>query len=64
MSDSEVKKDTVIDVVEPPPPFTPYEAEYSETDDGDIISHDAHLNQDGMSSNCLPFESMGLTNLV
>jgi len=47
MADSEQKKDTVIDVIEPPPPFTAYEAEYMETDDGDIISHDPHLNQDG-----------------
>ncbi|OCH96130.1 hypothetical protein OBBRIDRAFT_787580 [Obba rivulosa] len=32
---------------EPPPDFTPYEAEYSETSNGDIISHDPHLNEDG-----------------
>ncbi|KAF9535449.1 hypothetical protein CPB83DRAFT_779432 [Crepidotus variabilis] len=31
----------------PPPAFAPYEAEFFETDDGDIISHDHHLNEDG-----------------
>ncbi|KAF8642370.1 hypothetical protein AX16_009638 [Volvariella volvacea WC 439] len=30
-----------------PPPFQPYQAEFFETDDGDIISHDPHLNTDG-----------------
>lgn len=32
---------------EPPPEFTPYEAEYELTDDGDTVSHDPHLNEDG-----------------
>jgi len=30
-----------------PPPFEPYEAEFFESSDGDIISHDHHLNEDG-----------------
>jgi len=38
---------------EPPPPFTPYEAEFFESSDGDIISHDHHLNEDGSSFSCL-----------
>lgn len=38
-------KDTVPQ--EPPPAFAPYEAEFFETEDGDIISHDHHLNEDG-----------------
>ncbi|KAJ8521055.1 hypothetical protein ONZ45_g2194 [Pleurotus djamor] len=32
---------------EPPPAFTPYEAEFFETSDGNIVSHDPHLNYDG-----------------
>ena len=32
---------------EPPPEFTPYEAEHFATSSGDIISHDKHLNEDG-----------------
>jgi len=33
---------------EPPPEFTPYEAEFFVSgDSGDIVSHDRHLNQDG-----------------
>ncbi|PCH33679.1 hypothetical protein WOLCODRAFT_135258 [Wolfiporia cocos MD-104 SS10] len=32
---------------EPPPEFTPYEAEYFVDGNGDIVSHDPHLNQDG-----------------
>ncbi|KAJ6519792.1 hypothetical protein C8R45DRAFT_952748 [Mycena sanguinolenta] len=32
---------------EPPPEFTPYEAECFNTGSGDIVSHDAHLNSDG-----------------
>ena len=31
-----------------PPEFTPYEAEHWVTGDGDIVSHDPHLNEDGM----------------
>lgn len=32
---------------EPPPEFTPYEAEFFVSgDSGDIVSHDRHLNQD------------------
>jgi len=33
----------------PPPEFTPYEAEFFVEDDGDIVSHDQHLNEDGTS---------------
>lgn len=33
----------------PPPPFEPYNADFFETDDGDIVSHDPHLNTDGNS---------------
>jgi hypothetical protein len=32
---------------EPPPDFTPYQAEFSITDSGWIVSHDTHLNEDG-----------------
>ncbi|KAF8213075.1 hypothetical protein K438DRAFT_1565533 [Mycena galopus ATCC 62051] len=32
---------------EPPPLFTPYEAECFNTGSGNIVSHDAHLNTDG-----------------
>ena len=32
---------------EPPPDFTPYDAEYFKGSHGEIISHDAHLNEDG-----------------
>ncbi|KAL0951227.1 hypothetical protein HGRIS_007948 [Hohenbuehelia grisea] len=32
---------------EAPPQFTPYEAEFFEVGDGDIVSHDPHLNSDG-----------------
>lgn len=31
----------------PPPEFAPYEAEYFEKENGDVISHDSHLNSDG-----------------
>lgn len=34
---------------EPPPSFTPYKAEYFVAKDGNVISHDPHLNQDGKS---------------
>lgn len=40
-----------------PPAFTPYEAEYFTVGDGDIVSHDPHLNSDGKPTilypNCL-----------
>jgi hypothetical protein len=32
---------------EEPPEFTPYNAEHSVSKDGEIISHDRHLNEDG-----------------
>lgn len=32
---------------EPPPEFTPYEAQHWVNADGDIVSHDPHLNEDG-----------------
>lgn len=35
---------------EAPPAFEPYHAEYFEADDGTIVSHDPHLNQDGACS--------------
>lgn len=31
-----------------PPEFSPYHADYFENESGDIISHDPHLNTDGM----------------
>lgn len=37
----------VIDINESPPAFGPYQAEYFQSDDGDIVSHDHHLNEDG-----------------
>lgn len=33
---------------EDPPEFTPYEAEYLVSGNGDIVSHDPHLNEDGV----------------
>ena len=33
---------------EEPPEFTPYEAEHWVSRSGDIISHDPHLNEDGV----------------
>ncbi|KAI0076075.1 hypothetical protein K474DRAFT_1698656 [Panus rudis PR-1116 ss-1] len=33
--------------VVPPPEFTPYEAEYFVESDGNVVSHDQHLNEDG-----------------
>ncbi|KAF8078651.1 hypothetical protein FPV67DRAFT_69073 [Lyophyllum atratum] len=37
-----------VDILdERPPSFTPYEAEFFHNSDGDIISHDHHLNEDG-----------------
>lgn len=33
-----------------PPGFAPYDADYFETNDGNIISHDPHLNSDGRST--------------
>jgi len=33
---------------EPPPEFTPYEAEHWVNADGNVVSHDPHLNEDGM----------------
>ncbi|KAL1681616.1 hypothetical protein EV122DRAFT_260562 [Schizophyllum commune] len=34
-------------VEEPPPDFAPYEAEYTTDSNGNIVSHDKHLNEDG-----------------
>jgi hypothetical protein len=33
---------------EEPPPFVPYDAHFFTSHSGDIISHDPHLNDDGM----------------
>lgn len=33
---------------EPPPEFSPYQADYFETGNGDVVSHDPHLNTDGI----------------
>jgi hypothetical protein len=33
---------------EEPPEFTPYEAEHWVSRSGDVISHDPHLNEDGV----------------
>jgi len=35
---------------EEPPPFVPYDAQFFTSHSGDIISHDSHLNDDGMLS--------------
>jgi hypothetical protein len=35
--------------LQPPPEFSPYHAEYFEVGNGDIVSHDSHLNTDGTS---------------
>ena len=32
---------------EPPPDFSPYEAEHFYSSSGNIVSHDPHLNEDG-----------------
>lgn len=34
---------------DPPPEFVPYDAEYFRADDGTVVSHDPHLNEDGTS---------------
>ncbi|TFK77125.1 hypothetical protein BDN72DRAFT_890898 [Pluteus cervinus] len=37
-----------VDMLPPdPPPFEPYKAEFFQKSDGDIVSHDTHLNTDG-----------------
>ena len=36
--------------VEPPPEFTLYDADFITLNNGWIISHDPHLNRDGLSS--------------
>lgn len=47
---------------EEPPPFVPYDAQFFTAHSGDIISHDPHLNDDGMfqvalmSSHSKPFQ--------
>ena len=35
--------------IESPPEFALYDADYFETSNGDIVSHDPHLNSDGRS---------------
>jgi hypothetical protein len=44
--------DNTIDIFpaggEEPPAFTPYDAEHWVSKNGDIISHDRHLNEDGV----------------
>lgn len=35
---------------EPPPDFAPYDAAYQIDKQGNIISHDSHLNEDGLYS--------------
>lgn len=39
----------------PPPDFAPYEAEHFGIANGDIVSHDPHLNTDG----CVPIYTSG-----
>lgn len=33
----------------PPPGFAPYNAEFFAVSDGNVVSHDPHLNTDGLS---------------
>jgi hypothetical protein len=40
--------DWIQDGGEQPPEFTPYEAQHWVNADGDVVSHDPHLNEDGM----------------
>ena len=40
--------DWIRDGGEQPPEFTPYEAQHWVNADGDVVSHDPHLNEDGM----------------
>jgi hypothetical protein len=46
-----VDLDNIVDIFpvggEEPPEFTPYNAEHWVSKNGDIISHDPHLNEDG-----------------
>jgi hypothetical protein len=56
---------------EPPPVFTPYEAECFNTGSGDIVSHDPHLNNDGgwcstarEINGCSPFLKRGAIQVV
>ena len=39
--------DALLDDLEPPPEFSPYHAECFEVGNGDVVSHDSHLNTDG-----------------
>jgi hypothetical protein len=39
--------DRLPDDLQPPPEFSPYRADYFEVGNGDIVSHDSHLNTDG-----------------
>jgi hypothetical protein len=47
--------DRLPDELQPPPEFSPYRADYFEVGNGDIVSHDPHLNTDGTyTTSCLP----------
>lgn len=49
----------------PPPEFAPYQAEYFEQSNHDIVSHDPHLNSDGASSSTsLPTSSLTLLCII
>jgi hypothetical protein len=38
-----------------PSDYTPYNAEFFTKDDGTVVSHDSHLNTDGLTSSLPPY---------
>lgn len=44
-----------------PPEFTPYQADFCVAKNGWIISHDSHLNEDGITFEVVP-TAIGLTH--
>jgi len=46
-----------------PPQFTPYQANFFKLSNGWIISHDPHLNQDGLSPQSLPISLSAIEHL-
>ena len=38
-----------------PPDYEPYNAKFFTKDDGTVVSHDGHLNTDGLASSLPPY---------
>ena len=43
------------EIVVNPPDYAPYNAEFFTKDDGTVVSHDGHLNTDGLTSSLPPY---------